>query len=147
MLNVNELIGFGAGGSGDEHRYWRLLLGAPSLGSNIATEIELRDAGGTELSTNNAQASSDTGTAANAFDNNTGTTWSAADTIAGHWLAYDFVSQVDIAQVYYLASMSFDYGPSSITLQYADASAGPWTDVKTWSGLTWSYGVAQTFTV
>ena len=88
-------------------------------------------------------ATASSGTAANAFDNNTGT-WTSVTETSPNWIAYEFASSVGVGE---LAITCAD-GTRAITAfslqQYIGAS---WITVFSASGQTWTSGERKTYTI
>jgi hypothetical protein len=111
-------------------RYWRLYIrrNVNTATYDNITEIELREGvGGTDV-TGSGTASASSGTAANAFDNNTGTVWTSSNQWTD-WIAYDFGAGVQkaITEVAISANSTFPSdAPATWSLQYSDDNSN-WT--------------------
>jgi hypothetical protein len=71
------------------YRYWRIRFGAITGTARFA-EVEMRLTAGGADECNGGTAISSTGTAADAFDNNTGTDWVSTTNDSNCWIGYDF---------------------------------------------------------
>jgi hypothetical protein len=118
-----------AGGSGPSSK-WRInVLTTRAVGNVGATEIEMRGtvggfdqcSGGTAL----ASATNTGSSAANAFDNNSGTIWDSGTTTLPQWIEYDFASNVDVRQFAYTSS-GLNGNPTSLNVQYFDTGTSSW---------------------
>lgn len=141
MLNVSELIGFGAGeGAGFTH--WRLLLSGAdeSGGYQLCSDLEMRatpggadQCSGGVASASNSQSGNP---ASNAFDADTATMWSSGAYGAGEWLAYTFAAPVLVYELSYRSNVLVNSrGPTQIELQHSPDGGATWTTFKTWAGL------------
>lgn len=156
MLEVNNLIGFGAGaGGGSAHKHWRLYFITKGSGLDYASafEIEMRatPGGADQCSGGTATASSTntTNVPARAFDDNSTTYyWLSNAPLAGQWVAYEFASPVEVSEIWYKPYHfgSTIYGPAEFGVEYSD-NGTDWVRAKTYSGLTWAAGEAKTLTV
>lgn len=131
------------------HSYWRFNLihgntsGAPYVNT---TEVEMHTSIGGSDVCNSGTASASSGTAANAFDNNTATNWESS-TGANAWLKYAFASPVDIVEYSIRKGTFSGEDPTEWQLEWSD-------DNSTWtvaaierSVYTWSAGETKTFLV
>lgn len=112
MLEVNQLIGFGASASDAEYKYWRFLINsATGTGAIVFATLEMRDLpGGADLcygSGGTPSASINNSDAPNLFDNNIATIWAAGvpAVMAGHWMQYQFTRPVSLAEIYLRVNM------------------------------------------
>lgn len=141
MLEVNNLIGFGAGGGGAA-THWRLAYG-PSSGANYvqAMEAELRESiGGLDACSGGTASASSvylTYSADNAFDNNSASSWISTSTGSG-WLAYTFSAPIEIKQIMWQIDASLTNNPTSITLQRSFDNGASWEDVAHFGALIWT---------
>lgn len=141
---------------GGAHYHWRLLFTA--IGSTSGyyefAEVEMRStAGGSDRTGSGlgfAVSSTDfdaTLVAANAFDNNTATSWCTATSFqSGAWLQYVFNTAPAIAAVTLRADTSPQYAPGGFDIQYSDDGVS-WTTAWSVTGQTgWTSGQTRTFT-
>lgn len=153
MLNVNQLIGFGVGGSDNKHKFWRVNMpvGGPSTYTYVTEITMASSAGGADQcngGTPSASSSMGTHPPTYAFNNvlSTSDYWqSGAD--GACWLQYEFLSPVSVAEftvsVYAAAP---NIGPSTIELQYSDDGITFTTVFST--SATWTAGsITKTYTV
>lgn len=136
------------------HRYWRLALLACASNAYSMAECQFRSTPGAALlfsgGTATAAQTWTTYVPTYAADNNLGTVWSSNDNAAGQWWEYDYGagSSIDVAEVSITARNDNQYGqtPSSFSLQYSDDNA-TWVTLGTFSGISWSAGATQVFTI
>ena len=138
------------------HLYWRLVttrtISPLQDFSFAAGEIEFRGVvGGPSLATGGtASCSSWEGTLFFAFDGDISTLWynGAAPTVGSPgWIAYEFTSAVDIAEVAYVSHNSASYigAPENLEIQYSDNGID-WTLAKDYPGpMTWTQGETKLF--
>jgi hypothetical protein len=130
------------------HRYWRILPLANVSGSFELNEVEMHDVfGGTDLCTGGT-ASASSGTAANAFDNNTATLWTAGNNTAyAQSINYDFGVGVskDVIEVVLGIGTNNGRAPTSFKVQYSDDNS-KWATAWTVEGISaWSANTTRTF--
>lgn len=131
----------GAGSAGLATRYRINISAVQGGGANFPgiCEIEMASSvGGTDLcsgGTATASATAGGSFASNAFDNNTGTGWSAGTTTVPQWIEYQFASAETIAEVR-ITALSINDAPANFTIEYHDGSA--WQVLKTVTGVTWA---------
>lgn len=155
MLEVNQLIGFGAGGT-SAHRWWRVRFTAPFydgydyyVGFATLREVEMRLASGgadqTLLSgitgvggTPIASSESGSGPAYGAYDNSlswsSGQYWAVAfEGPAGTaWIGWSFDEPKAITEI----ALEFGgYGVASLVIEYSDDGT-VWTTTSTHTGPT-----------
>lgn len=135
------------------HQYWRISIGATSLGTLVGVaEVEFRalvdgalvDQTGTGTVTASTEYNSGH-QAAYAFDNNAGTPWASSTLPA--WLQYNFGvgNGKSIVEVGILPRPSdVNQAPSSLLVQYSD-NALDWTTVASWNPSGWQSGVWKSF--
>jgi len=147
MMFINPFM-VAPGDAFGPHTYWRILINTVENGSNcfLAT-LEFRatiggadqcfGSGGTP-----SVSSTFNGSGALPFDNNIGTEWASGFVGPPHWVQYQFVSPVSVAQI----SMAYNHGgvnraPLGWDVQYSDDGSS-WTTA--WSVSTTTWGVPET---
>ena len=154
MLEVNHLIGFGAGGGGAYSTKWRLLMdsGPSTTYVCVIPECEMAaDIGGVDqcvggTATAKSIWSTDPSYApSQAFDDViiVGGYQSAYPNVGGgwpQWLQYEFLSPVSVRELRLITGTG-DYGQAlypglTTALQYYDTSLSDWVTAATWAGLT-----------
>lgn len=125
------------------HAYWRLEFAWPGYSGISFQEIEMRGAvGGADLCTGGTASGSFSG-AANAFDNDSGTSWSNAGTSA--WIQYQFASPGDVRE--FVLVLGNTTPPATATLKCSD-DGSVWDTVGTWAVSRAHYaGSAERFMV
>lgn len=129
---------------------WRLNFTAKQIAATLCAvaECQMRGSvGGANLATGGTPSASTTGgglVAANAFDGNASTKWSASSTAVPQQLIYTFGSAVTIEEVVLTAPTTYNDTPISFDVQYDNGS----TWVTYWSvdytGV-WASGTSKTF--
>lgn len=121
-----------AGASGPTSTQWRILF--PTGNSRTAAnpnllqvyEVEMRaTSGGADQCSGGSASASTTfagSAASNAFDNNTGTSWSASAAAYTDWIQYTFASAVGVEEVY-IKHFDINKCPSSVEVQYYNGSS------------------------
>jgi hypothetical protein len=121
------------------HSYWRIKITANSSGTTSMeiSEIEFRaTAGGADQATGGT-AIANAGTAANAFDNSTATSWSDSSAYP-KYIGYQFASPVVVTQVAITSgSTSSNWVPNTFTVEFSDDGIN-WSVASAHSGQTWS---------
>lgn len=133
MLEVNNLIGFGVGGSGGPTD-WRIFIVSRALSAyrTHVQEIQFRDSasGASKSVGGSAYAIDAVQPAANGFDGSTATRWES-DLGSNVWLAYSHPVGINVVEVY-IEHQTVGVGAAQITsgyIQYKD-DAGAWVTVK-----------------
>jgi len=120
------------------HIYWRLQIFSGTF--PCVNEWVPYDGAGTQIATTGGTASADNsafGAAANAFDGNASTFWSANNTFP-HWLQYQFPSAVEIASFTILSNNGgFAKAIIDFDLQYSD-DGSTWFTKYSYRGVSWS---------
>lgn len=145
MLEVNNLIGFGAGG-GAGWRKWRLLINSTSNTTyswGIGTLKMRSTPGGSDLcqfysgvissfGSGNQSAPSVIFSGVDYVFPST-STWGNNGNGAGWWVEYDFQTEVDIVELMLFRRAYTAYGNyiTNCSLQYYDGAA--WQTVQTWA--------------
>lgn len=135
------------------HRYWRVRSLAQQDGGLYfaLAELEMRAtvAGADQCSGGVVSSSSDynagTNPRTNVFDNNTATWWASASSGPGvPWIAYDFVSPVDVVELSMTARNDAGYtqAPSQFVVEYSDDNVA-WTLAWAVGSLVWTTGSNQ----
>lgn len=128
------------------HRYWRIMPLSNVSGAFELNEVEMHDVfGGTDLCTGGT-ASATSGTAANAFDNNNATLWTAANnTPFTQTINYDFGVGVtkNIIEIRLGIGTNNVRAPLTGKVQYSDNNTD-WTTAWTFSAATWTASSFQT---
>lgn len=139
MLEVNHLIGFGAGGD-SAPTDWRIFIATRALSTYLThvQELQFRNAaGGVSMSVGGvAYAIDEAQPAANGFDGSLSTIWQS-NLGSDVWLAYSHPVGFDAVEVY-VAHKDSGVGGAQITsgsIQYKDAS-GVWITVKSFGVLS-----------
>ena len=138
MLEVNNLIGFGAGEGGEAHRYWRVSI-SPYVATVAIMEMQMRGSvGGANLATNTAKAISkildDDRSLAQTYTN-----YLVSETVATFydlftspsipcWFGYDFDVPTAIAEIIVVGHP--DYAVNNYPMQVE------WSDDRiTWTAI------------
>ena len=139
------------------HAYWRFVsMAADSDDAVCFAEIEFRATpGGADQATGGTPTASSVWTAsnpdlfaANAFDDNPATIWSAENNTNYAWLRYQFASPVEVAEVAITArnDVAADTSPGEFAIQYSDDGT-TWTTAWVVLGETgWSLGQTRVYT-
>lgn len=132
------------GGGGGGHQYWRVFISSSNSGSSTSVaEVEFHTSvGGSDVASGGTAIASTTGggTASNAFDNNTATTWNPGAT-SSIWIGYDFGvgNEKNVVEYAIIApnDASIDSAPKTFKLQWSD-------DGSTWTDASGSLGATNT---
>lgn len=135
------------------HRYWRLYFTAGVSNSTTTSEVQLRETFGGADVTGSGTATADSTyggsyLASNAFDDNTTTQWTSANTAYPHWLTYDFGSGNAKAITEYTIRAKTEHvddRPTAWRFEYSDDNV-EWTTVDTRSGQVFVPAETKTFT-
>lgn len=146
MLEVNNLIGFGAGGDARRpHRYWRLhTVSSPGHDYYGFHNIEMRSAvGGADITGAGSPIWGPGGLwgeISNCYDADCDSVGSLTGVTypAGSWIGYDFLAPVSIQEIFFSWFTSFA-SPADIAVQYSDDGAVWYTD-RLFSTIPWGAG-------
>lgn len=160
MLNLNELIGFGAGGMGAA-LYWRVLWTEPStvnpatgLTNAECSELEMRDVsggvnlctGGTPFASSSTSGDFPVSEAFNGSGGVAGDYWKSNAPALGEYIGYQFSAPVVVTEFTFYPSYNLYVSrPKGFALERSDNGLA-WERVQTWTGLSFSTS-PQTFTV
>lgn len=109
----------------------------------LVAEIEMMSTVGGSDQCTGGTASSDWGTASNAFDNNT-STWTELQESSARWIQYEFASEISIVEF----AITCAQGSRAIAaFSFQKYVGGSWETVYSASGLSWTDGERKAYTV